>query len=139
MDDVIVPIFVCVVLPVSIVFIVFYYSSKVSKEKINLLSKAIESGVEMDPEQLMAALETKKKSPKTIKKSLVEKLTGGIMLLILGIAAFASICFDVFDLDIAMAVGSVCAATGIGLVISYFVGKKLLAREIEAESKKQTE
>ena len=135
MQSILIPIFVCVVLPVSIVFIVFFYLNKISANKMNLLSKAIENGVDIDSKALIDALETRKKSSKTVKAGLINKLIWGIILLVCGVSVLGMAMFGRFDIYDEGVVGIICLAVGLALVVSYIVGKKMLQPEIEAETR----
>lgn len=129
----IVPIAICCILPIACTFIVFFYTNKILANKMNLLSKALESGIDIDAQGLMESLETKKK--KSIKERLISKLIWGVIMLILGIAAFVCLALD-FELSSKVFIYSGIAGTSVGtaLVIAYFVGRKMLAEEIEAET-----
>ena len=141
MEDIIIPIFICVVLPVTIVWLVARTKQNETNKKAEIMLKAIENGAQVDMEQF----NTGKKSPKTIKQDLLEKLSGACITTFMGVAfiAWAIIGYvnpaftdgRLFN-HIAPVAGGVMLAVGIGLFISYFVGKKMLAKEIEAEEKK---
>ena len=137
-----IPVFICVVLPVTIVWLVARTKQNETNKKAEIMLKAIESGAQVDLEQFNT---TVKKSPKTIKQELLEKLNGacitslmGAGFLILGILRAVDPMFasHMFLNKFWLPAGAVLLAVGIGLFISYFVGKKLLAKEIEAEEKK---
>ncbi len=133
MEGVIISVAICCLLPIASTFIVFFYSNKIMANKMNLLSKAIDSGVDIDAQGLMESLESKKK--KTIKERLINKLIWGIILLILGIAAFICLALDLNMPDEGFIyTGIAGTAIGTALVIAYFVGRKLLASEIKAET-----
>lgn len=138
-----IPVFICVVLPVTIVWLVARTKQNETNRKAEIMLKAIESGAQVDLDQFNT---TVKKSPKTIKQELLEKLNGacitslmGAGFLILGILRaidpmFAS---HMFLNKFWLPAGAVLLAVGIGLFISYFAGKKMLAKEIEAEENAQ--
>ena len=105
--------------------------------------KKIENGVPVDLEQL-----NPKKKSKSIKQDLLEKLNGacitgimGIGFLTLGILRTQSWEFgrNMFLNKFWLPAGAVLLAVGIGLLISYLAGKKMLAKELEAEEKELTE
>ncbi|MCM1178025.1 MAG: DUF6249 domain-containing protein [Clostridium sp.] len=129
-----IPIVVCGVLPMVIVFIVFFYDSKTAANKMKVLEKVIESGADIDPTVLMESL-GKKKNPKTIKERLLNYLFCGIFILIVGIATVVGFLLDVIQSNEILMVGAVCAAVGVAFIVAYFVGKKMLAEEIQAETK----
>jgi hypothetical protein len=130
--EILVPIFVCVVLPVAIVLIVGLTKQNATNRKAEIMLKAIESGVQLDPE----FFKSESRKPKSIKEELVEKLSGACIVSLMG-AAFLILWLigsPAFFMSNMMPVaGAVMVAVGIGLFISYFVGKKMLAKEIEAE------
>ena len=108
--------------------------------------KAIEAGVPVDMTQFEPA--KKQKGSSSIKQDLLEKLNGacitglmGVGFLILGILRAINPMFasHMFLNKFWLPAGGVLLAVGIGLFISYFVGKKMLAKEIEAEEKKLSE
>lgn len=141
MEDILIPIVVCFLLPVAIVWIVMRAKQNATNRKSEVMLKAIEAGVPLDMEQFNPA----KKSVKTIKQDLLDKLSGasitsliGVALLILGILKNCVPALDYSDFFLAgsfMPAGCILLAVGAGLFISYFVGKKMLAKEIEAEEK----
>lgn len=147
MEDILVnfglPVFICVVLPVSIVWLVARTRQQETNRKADIMLKAIEAGVPVDMTQFEPA--KKQKTSKSIKQDLLEKLNGacitglmGIGFLTLGILRTLNWEFGhrMFLNKLWLPAGCVLLAVGIGLFISYFVGKKMLAKEIEAEEKK---
>lgn len=145
------PIMVCVVLPVMVTAIYFYYESRNRKEQMDLLSKAIENGVDLDKsvfENLSFNLTGMQNKPKelTVKQGLNVRFIVGIVLLVFGIAGILLLIFQdniIFFNNVMfyISTGVAIVGTGIGLAltISYFEGKKLFAAEIEAENKKARE
>ena len=147
MEDILVnfglPVFICVVLPVSIVWLIARTRQQETNKKAEIMLKAIEAGVPVDMTQFEPA--KKQKATKSIKQDLLEKLNGacitglmGIGFLTLGILRTLNCEFGrhVFMNKFWLPAGCVLLAVGIGLFISYFAGKKLLAKEMEAEEKK---
>ena len=129
--EVIVPIFICVILPVSIVLIIGLVRRNETNRKAEVMLKAIENGVPVDLEQL-----NPKKKSKSIKQGIM-----GIGFLTLGILRTQSWEFgrNMFLNKFWLPAGAVLLAVGIGLLISYLTGKKMLAKELEAEEKELTE
>jgi hypothetical protein len=134
-----VPIFICVVLPVAIVWIVSHYRRLATERKAEVMLKAIESGTPVDPEFFKPV-----KKAQSIKEKLLERLNGACITGLMG-AAFLIISWVfpganfVVPATLLPVAGAVMLAIGIGLLIVYFVGKKMLAKEIEAEEKKLNE
>lgn len=138
LTEIIVPIFVCVILPVAVVFIVGRTKQNEINRKTEVMIKAIENGAQIDPEMFKSTEEPK--APKTLKQELVDKLTGGCVVTLMGVAFLTLYCIDRFVpganimfgkwLPVA---GGVMLAVGIGLLVSYFASKSILADEIKAE------
>ena len=107
--------------------------------KMAVLVKAIENGVEIDPELLVSETE----SSRNTKMKLIKKLTAGIVCLIIGIALLVCPSHEAFDgvagLEMLYVIGGVMIAVGIAYIVTFFVGRKYLAPEIEAEERKLNE
>ena len=137
-----VPVFICVILPVVVVWLVTRAKQNETNRKADIMLKAIEAGVPVDMDQFKSA---KKKAPVSIKQELLDKLNGACITSLMGIGFLTLGILRVVITDFGrntllnkfwLPAGCVLLAVGIGLFISYFVGKKLLAKEIEAEEKK---
>ncbi len=144
MENILIPLGICVVLPVLVVWIVARTRKNETDRKAEVMLKAIEAGATVDMNQF----NTEKKAPKTIKQDLLEKLNGACITFLMGIAFIALFVWNeygsgvprgFFFADMMPVAGVVMMAVGVGLFISYFAGKKMLAREIEAEEKKLSE
>ena len=132
---------VCVVLPVLIVWMVLRARKHQIDRKTEIVMKAIDAGIPVD--------ESFFKSPKKVKgtkKELLERLTGACVTTFLGIAFLTlSICgknlpgADVSDYVDLVLPGGILLAIGIALFIAYFIGRKMLAPDVEAEEKALTE
>lgn len=137
--ELLVPLGVCVVLPVMMVWLIGRVRQNETNKKAEVMLKAIESGVQVDMDQFKA----QKKSPKSIKQELLDKLNGACICGLIGLffltfyivrlfnPAFGGNMFGSYLLP----AGGILLAVGLGLLISYLAGKKLLAKEIEAEEK----
>ena len=138
-----VPFLICVLLPIAIVWLVARTRQHETNRKAEIMLKAIEAGVPVDMSQFEPA--KKPKGPRSIKQELLDKLNGacitglmGIGFLTLGILRVVITDFgrNMFINKFWLPAGAVLLAVGIGLFMSYFAGKKLLAKEMEAEEKK---
>ena len=137
LSEVLVPIFICFVLPVMIVLIVSLVKRNETNRKAEIMLKAIENGQSIDPELFKAG-----RRKGSVKKDLLEKLNGACITSLMGLAFLLIFLFksDSFGFDSLLPYGAgALLAVGIGLFISYFAGKKMLAKEIEAEEKELLE
>ena len=136
---IVVPVCVCVVLPVLIVSLVTKSRQNETNKKTEIMLKAIEAGASID-----ADFFKDKNSPQSIKERLLKRLiwgciTGlsGVGLAALGIVQWVNwngtTSNDSFVIPQIFA--GIFLSVGIALFIGFFVGKKMLAKEIEAEEK----
>ena len=130
------PIFVVVVLPVMVVWLVTRARLKKNEQKMAVLVKAIENGVDIDPALLVSETE----GGSNTKMKLVRKLTTGVICAIIGLAVLICTQLDAFEgvagIEMLYIIGGVLIAVGAAYILAFFVGRKYLAPEIEAEEKK---
>ena len=137
-----VPIAVCCVLPIMVVWLIVRRNMNETNQRTQIVLAAIEKNPEMDIEEIMKKISPK---PKLLKEKLLTKLLCGSLATLLGIGLiglgawlgyvggggtddpFVSVCF-----------GLIALGVGIAFLVNYFVGKKMLAKEIEAEEKRVT-
>lgn len=128
------PVLICVVLPVLIVFIIGRVRKNETDRKAEIMLKALENGATIDPDFFKPA----KKKKKGIKQDLLEKLNGGLITGLIGLAFLLLYFLGAIDNSFSKFLpfaGAMMLAVGIGLLVSYYVGKKMLAKEIEEEEK----
>ena len=149
-SDFLLPVFICCVLPVCVVLIVYIYRNKALEKKTDVLKLAIEKGAMVDPKNLMDALaDTGRRHTgrrhdtgrrhKSIRRRLLNRLTAGCILFIVGVVAVICILsIPIEDVDsVARAffttMLSMIGAIGLGFIVSFWVGKSMLKKEIEVE------
>lgn len=126
-----VPIGVAVVLPIAIVAIVFRSALASERNRKEIVLTVLEKNPDIDVEQLMKNL---KKSEKLIKEKLLARLERGCLCCLMGVAFMVLYFFlGVQGEDFITVVGAALIAIGIAFLISYFVGRRMLAKEMEAE------
>lgn len=126
-----VPIGVAVVLPIAIVAIVFRSALASERNRKEIVLAVLEKNPDIDVEQLMKNL---KKSEKLIKEKLLARLERGCLCCLMGVAFMLLYFFlGVQGEDLIVVVGAALIAIGIAFLISYFVGRRMLAKEMEAE------
>lgn len=124
---------VCVVTPVMMITSFYKSRNHEIDRKMDVLSKAIENGQDIDPR-----LFTDEKSSKTLKMRLLNKLTWGAILLVVSIGMFVGSAFMYEEEKLGMIIpGSILAAIGAGLLAYFFIGKKWMTPEIEADEARQ--
>ena len=126
-----VPIGVAVVLPIAIVAIVFRSALASERNRKEIVLAVLEKNPDIDVEQLMKNL---KKSEKLIKEKLLARLEHGCLCCLMGVAFMLLYFFlGVQGEDFIVVVGAALIAIGIAFLVSYFVGRRMLAKEMEAE------
>ena len=142
MEEILIPIGICVVLPVMIVWLINRTRQNETNRKTEIMLKAIEAGATIDADFFKAQQDNK--APKTIKERLLRRLSGGCICTLIGIAIGVVCIVNHANWDgqissdsgvTAMIIGGVLLGIGISLIIVFFVGKKMLAKEMEAEAK----
>ena len=102
--------------------------------KAEIMLKAIESGATIDPNLLKPQTEQK-----SLKEKLLGRLTGACVTSLLGVAFLIGgllLGWNIVFLPIQTSLlGGILLAIGIALFVTYFVGRNMLAKEIEAEEK----
>ncbi len=136
MRDIIVPIGICVVLPVMLVWLVTRVRRNEIDKKTEVMLKAIESGATIDSDLFNEA----PKKRKSTKERLLNRLICGCAASIIGAAltAIGIIPWMTLEDDTfapLLIFGGISLAVGIALFIGFFVGRKMLAKEMEAEEK----
>lgn len=136
-DDFLLPIFVCVVLPCVIVFIVMWQRRNEINRKTEVALKAIESGAQVDP-NFFAPAEKAKKPRKSRKEMVFRMLRDGLILASLGTAFVTISVVSAIKGEAKtglMTAGIIILFLGVGFIISWAIGKQTFAAEIEAEEK----
>lgn len=129
--QILVPIGVAVVLPIAIVAIVFRSALASERNRKEIVLAVLEKNPDIDVEQLMKNL---KKSEKLIKEKLLARLERGCLCCLMGMAFMVLYFFlGVQGEGFIVVVGAALIAIGIAFLVSYFVGRRMLAQEMEAE------
>lgn len=134
---IIVPLACGCVLPILIIWFGIRQKMNETNQRTQIILAAIEKNPEMDIEELMKKISPKKKllKEKLLTKLLWGCITGLLGLVLIGLGTWLGIVggYDPSDILMATCFGCVLMAIGIAFLISYNMGKKMLAKEIEAE------
>lgn len=130
--EALIPIFVSCVMPVAISGLIAWVIAKKSEHKKNVMIKAIENGMEIDPNLLMNV----NSKVRSTRMKLVSRLGSGVMLTLMGLMFILCAAFDLASFAAwGYYPGFSLLAVGIGLLVSFFFGMKFLKSQIEAEEK----
>ena len=139
-----VPIACGCVLPITIVWLNIRKSMNMANQRTKIILAAIEKNPDMDIEELIKKISPTDKK-KLLKEKLLSKLQWGSIMGLLGIGCLVYGLFidykggmDVDDLTQIYFIGGILSAVGIAFIVNYCLGKKMLAKEMEAEEKQIT-
>ncbi len=137
------PIILCgCVLPIMVVWLVVRKKTNETNARTQIVTAAIEKNPDLDVEDLLKKASPK---PKLLKEKLLTKLLWGFIASLSGIGLTGlgiymkstGLGIDV-DVQTALCFGLILLAIGAAFIINYGVGRKMLAKEIEAEESKTT-
>ena len=131
------------VLPIVVIWLTIRNEMNKTNQRTQIVLAAIEKNPDMDIEELMAKISPKKK---LLKEKLLSKLQTGNITTFIGIGfLICAIYVDLVggmssnDLRMLYLAGAILLSVGIAFLISYSKGKKMLAKEMEAEQAKLLE
>lgn len=132
-------IFVCVVLPVAVVFLVSYFKTKRVKSNNQVLIKLIEKNPSLEgADAVMRQMQGTHKAVRSVKSQVIEKFVRGVACLAVGSALVVDY-FYLTQNSISAIVGVVLLAIGVAFVLSYFVMRSWYSREIADEETSKSE
>ena len=126
-----------VILPITIVFLSLRRKIQSEKNRKEIILAALEKNADIDIEELVRKMN---KPEKLLKEKLLKKLLWGMLTFFLGIGLIG---FGIF-LNISrmgetaepmtpICFGLIFVSIGIAFLANYYIGKKMLAKEMEAE------
>lgn len=146
LEDILIPLGVCVVLPVLVVWLVMRKKTNETNRRTEVMLAAIEKGSDVNAEKLLGLFDKTGKPIKTTRTALKERLMGKLLasFILMGIG----IAFGIYALLMSIQGGSntndlaaysfvsaVLLLVGAAFLISYFISRKFLAEELGLEDK----
>ena len=143
MEDILLPIFMCVVMPVAIVWLVMRTKLNETNKMAEIMLKAIEAGSPIEPDFFKAQTQNLRKS---LKERQLGWLTAACILIVLGLGSILVggiiILVNNWSYETAPSAyslitfaGGLVLVIGLALLVVYFIRKRILAKELEAEEK----
>ena len=130
-------------LPILIVWLDNRKKTNETNQRTQIVLSALEKNPKMDVEELLKKMAPQKK---LLKEKLLTKLLWGGIIAFVGFSIFVSNLWldylggaDPGMLFLLYAIGGILFGIGLAFIINYYVGKRLLAKEIEAEQAKLLE
>lgn len=130
LEDILVSLGVVVALPVLIVSIIFRSVMAADRNRKEIILAALEKNPNLNVEDLVKRMN---KSEKLIKEKLLAKLQRGCLCCLMGVALVLLYFFPSVQNEFLIITGTALIAIGIAFLVGYFVGRRMLAREMEAE------
>lgn len=115
---------------IAIVAIVFKSVLASERNRKEIILAALEKNPNLDVEDLVKRM---KKSEKLIKEKLLARLEHGCLCCLMGVAFVLLSFFLSVQNEFLIIAGTALIAIGIAFLVGYFVGRRMLAQEMEAE------
>ena len=135
--DILIPLGVCVVLPVLVVWLVMRKKTNETNRRTEVMLAAIEKGSDVNAEKLLGLFDKTGKPTKTTRTALKEKLMTAFILMGVGLAfcTFAAITgylggSNPGEISAYTFVGIVCLLVSAAFLISYFISRRFMAEEL---------
>ena len=141
LEDILIPLGVCVVLPVLVVWLVMRKKTNETNRRAEIIMAAINKGSDIDTDKLLDSLETSGKQAKDPRAALKEKLMRKLLIAFILIGLGITFCLlaaitdyqggssseEIEELAFAAAA---FLLTGAAFLLSYFISRKFLAEEL---------
>lgn len=127
--DVLVPISICVVLPIAIVLIIFMTAMNSDNKRTKVLIKAIEANNNIDADKLAAAFAKPRKTPleilnKRLLRGCMFTFTGIVLIIVALVSLAYGTEFANDSVTLPMIFGGALLAIGLSYLVVYFVTRK---------------
>ena len=130
LEDILVSLGVVVALPVLIVAIIFRSVMAADRNRKEIILAALEKNPNLNVEDLVKRMN---KSEKLIKEKLLARLERGCLCCLMGVSFVLLYFFLSVQNEYLIIAGTALIAIGIAFLVSYFVGRRMLEKEMEAE------
>lgn len=135
--DIIIVLGTCVILPITVVFLILRRKIESEKNRKEIILAALEKNADINIEDLVKQMN---KPEKLIKEKLLKKLQWGMSEFFLGVGLIGYGTYlncnrigGSSDPLVIISLGLAMLAVGIAFLANYHIGKKMLAKEMEAE------
>lgn len=154
MEDILVPILVPLItfsMPVLLCWVYYRNEMHTTSQRTEIVKAVIEKNPDLDVEELLEKINPKQK---LLKEKLLSRLLWGCITGFIGLGLLIFACYaggwtgdeiNVMwyaggwtgeEINFMWITGAISLAIGIAFMITYYVGRKMLAKEMEAETRK---
>lgn len=137
-----IPISICAVLPVLIVWLYMRNKTNETNRRAEIMKLAIENNTQQT--DLSGLLSSLNKKEKGVKERLLNRLQLGAMSTALGLALLGAAIWQDYQggagpesLQDMYLAGAIFLLVGIAVIITFFISKKMLKQEMEAEAEEK--
>lgn len=124
-----VPLFLLMATPIIIAFLIYKRKTNETNKRSQVLLSAIEKNNGTLPTELLKSLEH---SGKQVKQRLLASLKWGVAFSCIGLSILVLAAISGGD---GLVIGLILLSVGIGFLVYYFAGRRMLKPEIEAEER----
>ena len=142
MEDVLVPILVPLItfsMPVLLCWVYYRNEMHTTSQRTEIVKEVIEKNPDLDVEALLQKMNPKQK---LLKEKLLSRLLWGCITGFIGLGLLIGSVFACYaggwegdEINFMWITGAISLAIGIAFMITYYVGRKMLAKEMEAETR----
>ncbi len=133
MEGIIIPIAICVVLPVAIVLIVALTRMNADNKRTQVILRAIDANNKVDVDKLASALRKEARSPReTLNRRLLRGCIFGfigLVLVIIGCVNATTYQLGNDAVDVPLVFGGISLAIGLSYLVVYFMTRKYVERD----------
>lgn len=140
MEDILVPILVPLItfsMPVLLCWVYYRNEMHTTSQRTEIVKAVIEKNPNLDVEELLEKINPKQK---LLKEKLLSRLLWGCITGFIGLGLLIFACYaggwTGDEINFMWITGAISLAIGIAFMITYYVGRKMLAKEMEAETRK---
>ena len=141
LEDILIPISICVIMPITMVWLNLRSKKQADKNRTDVILAALEKNPNIDLEELMQKITPKSA---TLKEKLLKKLMWGSVISAIGIGFLGSALYMNFiggmpveNLGRFFFCGGITMLIGLAILLVFFISKRMLAKELEAEGNKK--
>ena len=141
LEDILIPISICVIMPITMVWLNLRSKKQADKNRTDIILAALEKNPNIDLEELMQKITPKSA---TLKEKLLKKLMWGSVISAIGIGFLGYALYMDFvggmpaeDLGRSFFCGGITMLIGLAILLVFFISKRMLAKELEAEANKK--
>lgn len=141
LEEILIPLSICVIMPITMVWMNLRSKKQADKNRTDIILAALEKNPNIDLEELMQKITPKST---TLKEKLLKKLMWGSVISAIGIGFLGYALYmdfvggmSVEDMERSYFCGGITMLIGLAILLVFFISKRMMAKELEAEGNKK--